>query len=84
MLGGVMVSSRTLEITPTEFIRWIKVSLSKAQHELTLEGLVFMLQSVQHNPPAVVGQTKDNGSITIEVIGHTVVATSTKDGYPIP
>lgn len=81
MLGGVMVSSRTLEITPTEFIRWIKVSLSKAQHELTLEGLTFMLQSVQHNPPAVVGQTK-NGSVTIEVIGHTVVATSTKDGYP--
>ena len=83
MLGEALVETTTLKISPKDFATWLQEKITKGQQKLELVGIFFTLKSVLHNPPAVVGMT-ENGSVTIEVIGHVVVATFIKDGYPNP
>lgn len=83
MFGEAVVNSVTLKISPEKFVRWLQDVLSHGQRDLELEGVAFRLESVQHNPTAIVGRAHD-GSVVIEVIGHTVVATTIRDRYPNP
>lgn len=83
MENSVQVKVTQLDITPDQFASLIANAQSQGKNSIAVGKFACEIEHVKQNPLTIIGRSlTGSGTMTMEVVGHTVCVTEINVGYP--